>query len=120
MAKASKFTRRTIMRDAVFEDRTVRVKVSGVEYGKEEMVRLVLSVEEAEALRAVLMRIGGDGETTRRGLTSAVNTALHEAGVKWELGDGDDLGPRHRSMHFIPRTNLASRTNLTYDEGSRD
>jgi hypothetical protein len=45
-------------------------------------ITLELSVEEAEAIAAVLYRVGGDPNTSRRGLTDRVSNALHGAGVK--------------------------------------
>lgn len=45
-------------------------------------VTLTMAVEEAETLRAVFSRIGGDPRTTRRGHTDALNAALRQAGVQ--------------------------------------
>ena len=110
MTEAHKYTKRTLVRAAKYEKREVlvtpakyrmrSVKVEDAAFVRRVNVRLTMNMAEAEALRAVLMRIGGDPETTRRGLTAAVNDALNKAGVKWELGDSDDLSPRYRSLSF--------------------
>ena len=60
-------------------------------YEFQPYVRLTMSMDEAKALRAVLNRIGGNPEKSRRGLTEAISRALAEAGVKYQLGDGADL-----------------------------
>jgi len=49
---------------------------------REEVVTLKLSKDEAEALTAVLAKIGGDSHETPRKHTQAVSAALTEAGVR--------------------------------------
>lgn len=44
-------------------------------------LELTLNRREAEALRALLNRVGGHPDTTRRGLVSGVASALQGAGV---------------------------------------
>lgn len=44
-------------------------------------VQLTLNREEAEALRAILNRVGGHPSTTRRGLIDGISNTLYMAGV---------------------------------------
>lgn len=78
MAEAIKDTRTT----------TQTIKV------EEEIVVLTMTRPEAEALRAVLARVGGDARYTRRGLTDNISHALYETGISWDTSDmrkGDSL-----------------------------
>ena len=45
-------------------------------------VTLELSYDEAMALSAVLRRVGGSPDTTRRGLTAEIEDSLYAAGVR--------------------------------------
>ena len=46
------------------------------------MVKLTLTDSEAEALAAVLYRVGGDPAVSSRGKTQAISAKLRSAGVK--------------------------------------
>lgn len=63
-------------------------------------VVMTLSKEEAETLLAVLMRVGGVAETTRRKYSDSMLKAIREAGVSnsvlW-----DDISLSNRSIWFI-------------------
>lgn len=48
-----------------------------------KQVTLVMSGAEAVALRIVLGMVGGNPESTPRGLTANIMEALEEAGVPW-------------------------------------
>ena len=108
MANAIKGKRRVVTRAAEYktETKVIRTKVRDAQQEIQHYVRMILSMEEAEALRVVLMRIGGDAEKSRRGLIAAVNDALNKAGVKWAIGDSDDLSPRYRSLCFEDRHDI--------------
>ena len=49
---------------------------------EEKGIVLELTIQEAEVLRSVLHRIGGDPVFSPRQLTNCINDALEEAGVK--------------------------------------
>jgi hypothetical protein len=46
-----------------------------------ETITLELSLEEAQVLADILVRVGGIPRTTRRGLTNAIGLALHDQGI---------------------------------------
>jgi hypothetical protein len=57
------------------------IKIKPVEPVKPSVI-LELSGNEVEALRYVLLRVGGSPDTTRRKHTDAISRALTEAGIE--------------------------------------
>jgi hypothetical protein len=47
----------------------------------EDTVTLTMPRSRAEALRAILLHVGGDPRTTRRGLTDEISDALASLGI---------------------------------------
>lgn len=61
------------------------------EFPRPEPITLKLTSTEAQTLRCVFARIGGDPETTRRGITDRVDSMLADAEVE---DDGSEMGVR--------------------------
>ncbi len=101
MAKAHAYKKSILVHRAVYEKqevlmqpaqyRTTSVKVKDAAYVMREYVRLTLNWEEAETLRAVLARVGGSPEHSRRGYARGITEALAKAGVEYKIGDGFDI-----------------------------
>jgi hypothetical protein len=68
-----------------------------IEFVKNVDIVLTLSLREAETLRDICSRIGGDPNTSRRRLTDSIGRALSSAGVDYTFAPGD-LEPRGRNL----------------------
>lgn len=60
---------------------------------------LHLSREEADVLRAILNRIGGDPKTTRRGIADRVNDALRDVGLRCRTAR--DICEKNGRIYFV-------------------
>lgn len=65
-----------------------------------EVIQLQLTDEQAEALRTVLRFVGGCPETTRRGHTDAISSALDALGVR---NHEEDIQRGARGIYFTDR-----------------
>lgn len=65
---------------------------------EEEVITLALNRAEATILMDIFSRIGGDPETTRRGLVDNMNDALRKIGV-WGT-DQKDMDDKNRAIYF--------------------
>lgn len=64
------------------------------------VVKLTLTVDEAETLCEIMRRIGGDSETTRREHTDAISIALSAAGVRLP-SPRPRVSKTSRSIYFV-------------------
>jgi len=67
----------------------------------EPEIQLTLTKAEAETLRAVCNRVGGDPSTSRRRHVDAISTALSNIGGL--ECNTDDIDLLRRSLYFIER-----------------
>jgi hypothetical protein len=63
---------------------------------------LVLSQEEAEAIRDISYKVGGYPSETRRGLFDAIRSALHGAGMGYDY-EISDIAFEYGALVFRPR-----------------
>ncbi len=66
------------MAKAKMSDKLVEVVVKK----KQRMITLQITEDEASALAAIFDLVGGHPDTTERGLTDSISSALSEIGVK--------------------------------------
>jgi hypothetical protein len=70
-----------------------------VEYVEHIEYTLTLTDEEAQVLMDIFGRVGGDPDTTRRGLVDGISRALRDAGADY-LRQITDISPKD-SIYFV-------------------
>lgn len=79
------------------KERELKIPEKKASTGKRE---ITLTENEGQALRAVVGRVGGDPELSRRGYIDSIMAKLHEAGFDdWK---GDDI-PNSQMIYFSDR-----------------
>jgi hypothetical protein len=64
---------------------------------------LHLTDEEATCLLDIFYRVGGNPDTSRRGIADGMSSALHKAGVQ-RLNKGTSEGDIYQGLRFSDRT----------------